>query len=120
MFGGDYRLFINSDLSYSSKRNVQVHNTAYTGSATLLGARIGVETDDWRLGIYGRNLLNEDSALGATRWLHAYLAATSTNPTLTLKPGLPSPAVASYSLPRGIFGTVRRERQVGIDFSYKF
>jgi len=37
-----------------------------------------------------------------------------------LKPGLPSTAVASYSLPRGIFGTLRRERQVGIEASYKF
>lgn len=120
VFGGDYRLYVNTDLSYSSKRNLQVHNTAYTGSATLLGARVGLETDEWRLGIYGRNVLNEDSAVGATRWLHAYLAATSTNPTLTLKPGLPSAAVAAYSLPRGIFGTVRRERQVGVEFSYKF
>jgi hypothetical protein len=28
--------------------------------------------------------------------------------------------VAAYSLPRGIFGILRRERQVGIDFSYNF
>jgi len=117
VFGGDYRLFINSDLSYSSKRNVQVHNVAYTGAASLLGARIGIETDSWKVGVYGRNLLNEDSVVGATRWLHTYLIGI---PGVSLKPGLPPTSVASYSLPRGIFGTLRRERQVGIEASYKF
>ena len=117
VFGGDYRFYFNTDLSYSGKRNVQVHDTAYTGSATLLGARIGFETDNWRMGIYGRNLLDEDSVVGATRWLHTYLIGI---PNVTLKPGLPSTSVASYSLPRGIFGTLRRERQIGIEASYKF
>jgi iron complex outermembrane receptor protein len=117
VFGGDYRFYINTDLSYSSKRNVQVHNVAYTGAASLLGARIGIETDSWKIGAYGRNLLNEDSVVGATRWLHTYLIGI---PGVTLKPGLPSTAVASYSLPRGIFGTLRRERQIGIEASYKF
>jgi len=32
----------------------------------------------------------------------------------------PASAVASYSLPRGFFGTARRERQIGIEASYKF
>ena len=117
VFGGDYRLYVNTDLSYSSKRNVQVHNTAYTGAATLLGARIGLETDRWKAGLYARNLLNEDSAVGATRWLHTYMIGI---PGVTLKPGLPPTSVASYSLPRGIFGTLRRERQVGLEANYKF
>ena len=56
VFGGDYRLYVNSDLSYTSKKNIQVHNTAYTGSALLMGARVGIETDSWKVGLYGRNL----------------------------------------------------------------
>ena len=88
----------------------------------LVGARIGLETDNWRVGLYGRNLTNEDSSPGATRWLHSYLIgiASTAGPAATLDPGLPSTAVAAYSLPRGIFGILRRERQVGIDFSYNF
>jgi outer membrane receptor protein involved in Fe transport len=119
VFGGDYRLYINSDLSYTSKKNVQVHNEAYTGSATLLGARIGLETDDWRIGLYGRNLTNEDSLPAATRWLHGYMGATTAAP---LDPGLTvaTPNVVGYGSPRGIFGTLRRERQVGLEMSYKF
>ena len=124
VFGGDYRLYVNSDLSYTSKKNVQVHNTAYTGSALLMGARVGIETDSWKVGLYGRNLLDETSAVGATRWLHSYLnGCDAIRPgcsAVTLDPGLPPTSVASYSLPRGIFGTLRRESQIGLELSYKF
>lgn len=120
VFGGDYRLYVNTDLSYTSKKNIQVHNTAYTGSALIAGARIGIETDSWRVGLYGRNLLNEDSLPGATRWLHSYLFGIPAGPAATLDPGLPPTSVAAYSLPRGIFGTLRRERQIGLELNYKF
>lgn len=122
VFGGDYRLYVNADLSYTSKKNIQVHNTAYTGSALIAGARIGIETDSWRVGLYGRNLLNEDSLPGATRWLHPYLFGipATAGPAATLDPGLPPTSVAAYSLPRGIFGTLRRERQIGLELNYKF
>jgi iron complex outermembrane receptor protein len=122
VFGGDYRLYVNADLSYTSKKNIQVHNTAFTGDALIAGARIGIETDSWRVGLYGRNLLDEDSLPGATRWLHSYLFGipATAGPAATLDPGLPPTSVAAYSLPRGIFGTLRRERQIGLELNYKF
>jgi hypothetical protein len=123
VFGGDYRLYVNADLSYTSKKNIQVHNTAYTGSALLAGARIGIETDSWRVGLYGRNLLDEDSLPGATRWLHAYLVGVPAGvPGVppTLDPGLPPTTVAAYTIPRGILGNLRRERQIGLELNYKF
>ncbi|MFO1426678.1 MAG: TonB-dependent receptor [Steroidobacteraceae bacterium] len=119
IMGGGYEFYVNSDLSYTSKKWVQVHNAAYTGSALLLGARVGVETERWKVGLYGRNLLNEDSVPGATRWLHTYLLGGAL-PAVYLDPGLPSATVASYSLPRGIFGILRRERQIGVEASYKY
>ncbi|MGA0053637.1 MAG: TonB-dependent receptor [Steroidobacteraceae bacterium] len=117
VFGGDYEFYFNSDLSYTSKKWVQVHNLAYSGAATLLGARFGLQTDNWKVGIYGRNLTNEDSSPGVTRWLQLNLIGV---PGATLLPGGPSTSVASYSLPRGFFGVLRRERQIGLDFSYNF
>ena len=122
VFGGDYRLYVNADLSYTSKKNIQVHNTAYTGSALLAGARIGIETDSWRVGLYGRNLLDEDSLPGATRWLHAYLVGVPAGipGVSTLDPGLPPTTVAAYTIPRGILGNLRRERQIGLELNYKF
>jgi len=120
VMGGRYDLYVNGDLSYTSKKYIQVHSTAYTGDALLLGARFGLETDTWKVGFYGRNLLNEDSSPGATRWLHTYLIGSQAAGVANLDPGLPSTAIASYSLPRGIFGTLRRERQIGLEASYKF
>jgi len=116
VFGGDYEFYLNSDLSYTSKKWVQVHNLAYSGAATLLGARFGIQTDKWKLGVYGRNLTNEDSSPGVTRWLQLNLFGV---PGATLNPGLPPTSVAAYSLPRGFFGVLRRERQVGLEFNYK-
>ena len=116
VFGGDYEFYLNSDLSYTSKKWVQVHNLAYTGAAALLGARFGIQTADWKVGVYGRNLTNEDSSPGATRWLQQNLIGVN---GLTV-PATPATSVASYSLPRGFFGVLRRERQIGLEFSYNF
>jgi outer membrane receptor protein involved in Fe transport len=116
VFGGDYEFYLNSDLSYTSKKWVQVHNLAYTGAAALLGARFGIQTNDWKVGVYGRNLTNEDSSPGATRWLQQNLIGVN---GLTV-PATPATSVASYSLPRGFFGVLRRERQIGLEFSYNF
>jgi hypothetical protein len=93
-----------------------VHNLAYTGAAALLGARFGIQTNDWKVGVYGRNLTNEDSSPGATRWLQQNLIGVN---GLTV-PATPATSVASYSLPRGFFGVLRRERQIGLEFSYNF
>jgi hypothetical protein len=38
----------------------------------------------------------------------------------TLDPGLPPTTVAAYSIPRGILGILRRERQIGLELNYKF
>jgi len=48
------------------------------------------------------------------------LIGVPTGPAATLDPGLPSTSVASYSFPRGFFGVLRRERQIGIEANYKF
>ena len=137
--GGDRSFYWNSDLRFEDKKPVQVHNNPWTGSATLLGMRLGFKTDKWRLGIYGRNLTNEDSVVSATRWLHQFLFATGNpaatpNTSVTLDPGparfmappagsgLVCPATnpvcvpaAQYSLPRGFFGALRQQRQIGIE-----
>ena len=139
--------FASADLSYTGKRVVQVHADPFVPAATLLGARIGFSSDRWSASLYGRNLTNEDAVSVATRWFSqpyigfstsGFAAATPlrTGASLTAA-GLPAypPAngiatapptgtalngVASYSLPRGFFAILRRERQIGLDVSYKF
>jgi outer membrane receptor protein involved in Fe transport len=137
----DYELFINADVSYTDKRPVQVHNLAFVPEAILVGARIGVSTDQWTASLYGRNLTNEDAPLVATRWLQnpylvipgngvalasaAQLAAAGL-PAYPPVNGIPTTGanalnnVAAYNLPRGFFASLRQERQIGIEFTFGF
>jgi len=133
--------FAGADLSYTGKRVVQVHNDPFVPAATLLGARVGVSSDRWTASLYGRNLTNEDAVTIATRWFAQPYIGFSTSPFAGATPlrtsaslaaaGLPAypPAsgastglnsVASYALPRAFFAALRRERQVGLEVSYKF
>jgi outer membrane receptor protein involved in Fe transport len=139
--------FASADVSYTGKRVVQVHEDPYVPAATLVGARIGFSNENWSASLYGRNLTNEDAVAIATRWFSQPYIGFSTSGFAAATPlrsgtslaaaGLPAypPAngiatapptgtalnsVASYSLPRGFFAALRRERQVGIEVSYKF
>jgi outer membrane receptor protein involved in Fe transport/outer membrane protein OmpA-like peptidoglycan-associated protein len=129
--GTGLEFYANVGASYTGKRYVQVHNLAYVGAATIVDARLGVQKDAWKIGLYGRNLTNEDAATVATRWFtNPYIANTTIQtvppngvpiPGLTpIKAGLPSNTFASFSLPRAFFGGFRRERQIGLEASFKF
>jgi outer membrane receptor protein involved in Fe transport len=108
--------FANADVTYTDKRYVQVHNLAYVPEATVVGARLGVAGERWTAALYGRNLTNEDAPLVATRWFTLPLGFAYGNqiPAADRVPG------ADYGSPRGFFAALRRERQVGIEFTYKY
>ncbi|MBP6515200.1 MAG: TonB-dependent receptor, partial [Steroidobacteraceae bacterium] len=105
--------FVNADLSYSSKKAVQVHNLAWTPEATLLGARIGLSGENWTVALYGKNLTNEDAPVLATRWL-SYPFGLGYSRQVALNPA------ADQGTPRAFFGALRRERQVGLEASFSF
>jgi len=65
----DLGFFLNSNLSYESKKYSQVHNLAYVGSATLLNGSVGLETDRFRVAVWGRNLTDEKSVVQAIRFI---------------------------------------------------
>jgi outer membrane receptor protein involved in Fe transport len=77
-FFGDYRIE-NSDRvsttfsingNYLSSRFAQVQNLAETGSSFELDARITMELDEkYSLSVYGKNLTNEDAAIGVLRFI---------------------------------------------------
>lgn len=129
--GTGLELYANLGASYTGKRFVQVHNLAYVPAATVVDARLGLEKDEWNVGLYARNLTNEDSSPIATRWFtNPYIANTTIQTVppngipltgLTpIKAGLPSNTFASYSLPRAFFGGFRRERQIGVEAAFRF
>ncbi len=102
--------FSNVNVSYESKRYTQLHQLSYTGAATLVGARLGVQGENWRLALLGRNLTNEDAAVLATRWLQIpYFSFASLNV---------APETADRGSPRAFFALPRRERQVGLELSF--
>ncbi|MEQ8435306.1 MAG: TonB-dependent receptor [Oceanicaulis sp.] len=110
---GQWDFFIQSDLTYESSKFVQVHNLAETGDATLMGLRFGIERDDLRLQVWGRNITDEDSIVMATRWLQTPYIASSFSPNS-------APVGADRGSPRGFFGTLRRGPSWGVEARLRF
>ena len=111
--GSNWAWFANGNISYESSKFVQVHNRAETGDATLVGGRIGLERDNVRIALWGRNLTDEDSIILATRWLTTPYISSAFSLNV-------APATASRSSPRAFFGTLRRGRQLGVEASISF
>ncbi len=105
--------FISGDVTYESSKFVQVHNKAETGDATLIGGRLGFETDGWTFSVYGQNIGDEDSIVMATRWLQVPYFITAFSPNT-------APTTASRSAPRAFFGTLRRGPQFGAELRLRF
>ncbi len=105
--------FLNVDVSYESEKPVQVHNLAFAPEATLVGARLGLNGENWTLAAFGRNLTDEDAPPMVTRWLAIpYFTFASLNTAEGI-------AGADTGSPRALFGSLRRERQYGVEFIYR-
>lgn len=111
---GEMTFFAQGDVTYESSKYVQVHNLAETGDATLVGGRLGLEGERWTIGLFGRNLTDEDSITMATRWLQTPYF-TFLSPTLnTTASGF------SRGTPRAFFGSLRRGRTLGLEVRYQY
>lgn len=123
---GNMEFYVTTNMSYESSKFVQVHNTEKTGDAFLLGGQIGIRGDNWSANIFGRNLTNEDSIILATRWFDLRYGSSAAAPAsgrVTASGGSNTqglPNSITTGSPRGLFGTLRRPVQVGIEFSYEF
>lgn len=110
---GSLEWFARADYTYESSKYVQVHNLAETGSASILGAQLGIESGNWTLLAYGRNILDEDSIVMATRWLQTPYLSTGFSPNT-------APVNAARGAPRAFFGTLRRGASYGVEARYRF
>ncbi len=93
----DWNVSMGANVSYTSKRYVQVDNLAYTGEATLLSANLGLSNERYVVTLWGKNLTDEDSVVSASRFTDA------TNQSL-----------------RAFFGMNRLPRQIGLSAAVKF
>jgi len=128
----NWEFFANADVTYEDKKPVQVHNEAFVPAATIVGARFGVSNDNWAISVFGRNLTDEDAPQIATRWFQWPLAnfgspvfvpsapSSILNTPINTAGLAPPGSIVSTNLPRGFFGSFRRERQVGVEVSYSF
>lgn len=113
--GGENEWFVTGDVTYESKKYVQVHNLAYAPAATIAGLRVGYQTPTWKVSAFARNLFDEDSVIIATRWLAIpYISPGFSFNTASFVPG------AATGSPRAFFTTLRRGRQIGLEVSYSF
>jgi len=85
------------NMSYESKKYVQVHNLAWVGAATLVNASIAFENDEYRISIWAKNLTNEDSVVSASRFTDE-----------------------AQNFQRAFMGNPRMGRQFGVTGSFKF
>ena len=108
--GIDY--FIRSDFTYESSKFAQVHNGMETGDSKLLGARVGLQGENWKLTAFGRNLLDEDSVILVTRWFDTAAGQFDDN--------CDDNADCSPVGPRAGFYGLRKGRQFGVEASFNF
>ena len=102
--------FINGNVTYEGGKFVQVHNGMKTPNRTLLGARVGVYSDKWRITAFVRNLTNNRDVSLATRWFDLLQGSAR---------GLVPTGVDTGS-PRGPFVSYTRGRQFGIEGKVNF
>jgi iron complex outermembrane recepter protein len=74
--------FLRSDLAYDSKRYVQTHNLAHTGSSINLNLRTGLEWQDVTFTLYVNNATDDDTPLVGTRLFdfNRFLSQPDPNP----------------------------------------
>jgi len=94
---GDAEWFIGSTLSYESSKFVQVLNLAEISPSTTVNFSTGIENDNFRFSLWGRNIFDEDALQSATRHFDG-----------------------NDSFKRAFLGTPRRGSQWGVTLSADF
>lgn len=83
--------------SYEGSRYAQVQNLLETGATERLSARVGIETDNWEVALWGKNLTGDQSAVDITRLFDPLIPTN-----------------------RGFLGTYPDKRQFGVTGTYRF
>lgn len=106
--------FLRGDYLYESKRYVNASNLNWVSSREIVNLRLGLESEDWTLTFYVRNLLDDDTPISALRFFN-YAA----DPIFT-SPGAPNDSTAANVYPRLYSVIPQRERDYGLELQYRF
>lgn len=97
-------LVIGADLTAEGSKFAQVHNLIETGDRMYLNARIGFESDNWNVTLWGRNINDDDTPLDILRYID----------------GRGIPSYFGGFATRGFAISLPKPRQFGLTASYKF
>ena len=97
-------LVIGADLTAEGSKFAQVHNLIETGDRMYLNARIGFESDNWNVTLWGRNINDDDTPLDILRYID----------------GRNIPSYFGGFATRGFAISLPKPRQFGLTASYKF
>jgi iron complex outermembrane recepter protein len=115
--GANLELFASADVSYEGTKYIQVHGGAETGETTLVGGRVGVSGERWKVSLWGKNLTDEDTIPIATRWFDVFQGIAS-DPSVGLS-GAAASGIDTGS-PRAFFFMPRRGRSVGLELKVNY
>lgn len=107
---GNYEGFLRSDLSYESKRYVQVDNLSHTGDSYLWNLAAGVERDNWTFQLFVENLLDDRTPSVVTRLI-------DTRRAINIPNGLGGRQTTFF---RDFLVSAPRKRQFGATATYRF
>jgi len=65
---GNWDFFAGANITYTTSSFAQVHNLIRTGDALEVDARLGLESDNYRIQLYADNLFGEDSVQQVLRF----------------------------------------------------
>ncbi len=97
-------LVIGADLTAEGSKFAQVHNLIETGDRMYLNARIGFESDNWNVTLWGRNINDDDTPLDILRYID----------------GRGIPSYFGGFATRAFAISLPKPRQFGLTASYKF
>jgi len=97
-------LVIGADLTAEGSKFAQVHNLIETGDRMYLNARLGFESDNWNVTLWGRNINDDDTPLDILRYID----------------GRGIPSYFGGFATRGFAISLPKPRQFGLTASYKF
>lgn len=106
--GNGWGWYVGGDVTYEGSKFAQVHNLIETGERTYLNLRAGIETDNWSVQLWAKNLTDDDTPLDILRYIDT---RGQTSQQLLLQ---------SVPIARGFAVTPPRGRQVGLTANFRF
>lgn len=97
----DTDFFIRGDILFESRRFAQVHNLAHTGNKVIVNVRVGIETENFTLALWVKNLTDDRTPVSIIRFRDFA-------------------GFDSFAAPRAFIITLPRGRQVGLTVSREF